>query len=153
MTPKAIQDLLDELEASRRSRKRAWENLQELRWVLKDGLYFRTASCSRLSSPWQKSRESQASRRIISRTSSPRPNKTKGDCLPFDRQLEFPNDSRQIVPAIQQRPEYPGRYLFYSTVVQSNVGLLIQTRRIDQPIQGLGVRPEGQRPTLAPLVT
>jgi hypothetical protein len=36
MTPKAIQDLLDELEASRASRKRAWEILQELRWVLKD---------------------------------------------------------------------------------------------------------------------
>jgi hypothetical protein len=28
--------LLDELEASRASRKRAWENLQEIRWVLKD---------------------------------------------------------------------------------------------------------------------
>jgi len=28
--------MLDELEASRASRKRAWENLQELRWVLKD---------------------------------------------------------------------------------------------------------------------
>ena len=27
---------LDELEASRASRKRAWENLQEIRWVLKD---------------------------------------------------------------------------------------------------------------------
>jgi hypothetical protein len=27
---------LDELEASRRSRRRAWENLQELRWILKD---------------------------------------------------------------------------------------------------------------------
>jgi hypothetical protein len=36
MTPKALQDLLDELEASRRSRKRAWENLAEIRWVLKD---------------------------------------------------------------------------------------------------------------------
>lgn len=36
MTPKAIQDLLDELEASRASRKRAWELLQEIRWVLKD---------------------------------------------------------------------------------------------------------------------
>jgi hypothetical protein len=35
-TPKAIQDLLDELEASRASRKRAWEILQEIRWVLKD---------------------------------------------------------------------------------------------------------------------
>ena len=29
-------DVLDELEASRASRKRAWENLQEIRWVLKD---------------------------------------------------------------------------------------------------------------------
>jgi soluble cytochrome b562 len=36
LTPKAIQDLLDEVEASRASRKRAWENLQEIRWVLKD---------------------------------------------------------------------------------------------------------------------
>jgi hypothetical protein len=36
LPPKAIQDLLDELEASRASRKRAWELLQELRWVLKD---------------------------------------------------------------------------------------------------------------------
>jgi hypothetical protein len=35
-TPKAIQDLLDELEASRASLKRAWEVLQEIRWVLKD---------------------------------------------------------------------------------------------------------------------
>jgi hypothetical protein len=35
-TPKAIQNLLDELEASRQSRKRAWEILQEIRWVLKD---------------------------------------------------------------------------------------------------------------------
>ena len=36
ITPKAIQDLFDELEASRASRKRAWELLQELRWVLYD---------------------------------------------------------------------------------------------------------------------
>ena len=36
MTPHALQELLDELEASRASRKRAWENLQEIRWVLKD---------------------------------------------------------------------------------------------------------------------
>src|SRR6266436_7421882 len=36
LTPKALQDLLDELEASRASRKRAWEVLQEIRWVLKD---------------------------------------------------------------------------------------------------------------------
>jgi hypothetical protein len=35
-TPKAIQDLLNELEASRASRKRAWEILQEIRYVLKD---------------------------------------------------------------------------------------------------------------------
>jgi hypothetical protein len=35
-TPKELQDLLDELEASRASRKRAWEILQEIRWVLKD---------------------------------------------------------------------------------------------------------------------
>jgi hypothetical protein len=36
MTPKELQDMLDELDASRASRKRAWENLQELRWVIKD---------------------------------------------------------------------------------------------------------------------
>jgi hypothetical protein len=36
MTPQELQKLLDELEASRSSRKRAWENLQELRWVLQD---------------------------------------------------------------------------------------------------------------------
>ena len=36
LTPKALQDRLDELEASRASRKRAWKNLQEIRWVLKD---------------------------------------------------------------------------------------------------------------------
>jgi len=36
ITPKAIQDLLDELEASRASRKRAWEVLQEIRGVLED---------------------------------------------------------------------------------------------------------------------
>jgi hypothetical protein len=35
LTPKALQDLLDELEASRRSRRRAWENLEEIRWVHK----------------------------------------------------------------------------------------------------------------------
>ena len=33
---KELQDLIDEFEASRRSRRRAWENLQEIRWVLKD---------------------------------------------------------------------------------------------------------------------
>ena len=36
LTPQAVQELLDEVEASRASRKRAWENLQEIRWVLKD---------------------------------------------------------------------------------------------------------------------
>jgi hypothetical protein len=36
ITPQELQKLLDELEASRASRKRAWENLQEIRWVLKD---------------------------------------------------------------------------------------------------------------------
>src|SRR5271166_1583670 len=35
LNPQEIQSMLDELEASRASRKRAWENLQELRWVLK----------------------------------------------------------------------------------------------------------------------
>jgi hypothetical protein len=36
MSPEEHQKMLDELEASRASRKRAWENLQEFRWVLKD---------------------------------------------------------------------------------------------------------------------
>jgi hypothetical protein len=36
LSPKELQDFLDELEASRASRKRAWEVLQEIRWVLKD---------------------------------------------------------------------------------------------------------------------
>jgi hypothetical protein len=36
MTPQALQELLAELEASRASRKRSWEILQEIRWVLKD---------------------------------------------------------------------------------------------------------------------
>jgi hypothetical protein len=36
MTPQELQNLLNELEASRASRRRAWENLQEIRWVLKD---------------------------------------------------------------------------------------------------------------------
>jgi len=36
MTPRELQDMLDELEASRASRKRAWENLAEIRWVIKD---------------------------------------------------------------------------------------------------------------------
>jgi predicted RecB family endonuclease len=36
ITPQDLQKLLDEREASRASRKRAWENLQEIRWVLKD---------------------------------------------------------------------------------------------------------------------
>ena len=36
MTPQDLQKLLDEREASRTSWKRAWENLQEIRWVLKE---------------------------------------------------------------------------------------------------------------------
>jgi len=36
MTPQELQKVLDELKASRSSRKRAWEILQELRWVLQD---------------------------------------------------------------------------------------------------------------------
>jgi hypothetical protein len=36
ITPQAIRQLLDEVEASRASRKRAWGNLQEIRWILKD---------------------------------------------------------------------------------------------------------------------
>jgi hypothetical protein len=38
MTPLELQNLLEELEASRASRRRAWENLQEFRWVLKDSV-------------------------------------------------------------------------------------------------------------------
>jgi hypothetical protein len=33
MSPQDLQKLLDEREASRASRRRAWENLQEIRWV------------------------------------------------------------------------------------------------------------------------
>jgi hypothetical protein len=36
MTPQELEKLLDEVEASRASRRRAWENLQEMRWVLKE---------------------------------------------------------------------------------------------------------------------
>jgi hypothetical protein len=36
ITPKAIQDLLDELEASRQARRRAWDVLHDLRAVLTD---------------------------------------------------------------------------------------------------------------------
>jgi hypothetical protein len=36
LSPKELQDLLDELEPSRASRKRARAILQEIRWVLKD---------------------------------------------------------------------------------------------------------------------
>jgi hypothetical protein len=36
VTPQELQKVLDELEASRSSRKRAWESLQEIRWVLQD---------------------------------------------------------------------------------------------------------------------
>jgi hypothetical protein len=36
ITPKAIQDLLDELEASKQSRLRAWKALQRLRSVLSE---------------------------------------------------------------------------------------------------------------------
>ena len=36
ITPQDLQKLLDEREASRASWKRARENLQEIRWVLKD---------------------------------------------------------------------------------------------------------------------
>ena len=36
ITPKAIQDLLDELEASKQSRLRAWNALQRLRSVLSE---------------------------------------------------------------------------------------------------------------------
>ncbi len=40
MTPQELQELLDELEASRASRRRAWENLQEIRWAVKDTVGF-----------------------------------------------------------------------------------------------------------------
>ena len=36
LNPEDLQRMLDELEASRASRKRAWENLQEIRYVLSD---------------------------------------------------------------------------------------------------------------------
>jgi hypothetical protein len=36
ITPEPLQKLLDERDASRTSQKRAWENLQKIRWVLKD---------------------------------------------------------------------------------------------------------------------
>jgi hypothetical protein len=36
VTPQELQDVLDELEASRASRKRAWENLAEIRWMITD---------------------------------------------------------------------------------------------------------------------
>src|SRR5271154_2972462 len=36
MNPQELQKVLEELDASRSSRKRAWEILQELRWVLED---------------------------------------------------------------------------------------------------------------------
>jgi hypothetical protein len=36
ITPKAIQDLLDELESSKQSRLRAWNVLQRLRLILSD---------------------------------------------------------------------------------------------------------------------
>jgi hypothetical protein len=36
LNPEDLQRLLDELKASRASRKRAWENLQEIRFVLND---------------------------------------------------------------------------------------------------------------------
>jgi hypothetical protein len=37
ITPKAIQELLDELEASKQSRLRAWKALQRLRSILSEG--------------------------------------------------------------------------------------------------------------------
>jgi hypothetical protein len=36
MMPQELQNLLNELEASRASRRRAWENLREMRWVLNE---------------------------------------------------------------------------------------------------------------------
>ena len=36
ITPQDLQKLLDEREASRASRKRAWENPQEIRWIFKE---------------------------------------------------------------------------------------------------------------------
>jgi hypothetical protein len=36
ITPQQLQNLLDELEASRSSRRHAWQILQEIRFVLKD---------------------------------------------------------------------------------------------------------------------
>jgi hypothetical protein len=36
MTPQELQEMLEELTASRQAWRRAWENLQEIRWVIKD---------------------------------------------------------------------------------------------------------------------
>lgn len=36
LDPQELQNILDELERSRASRRRAWQNLQEIRWVLKE---------------------------------------------------------------------------------------------------------------------
>ena len=36
ITPQAVQKFLDEVEKSKASRKRAWDNLQEIRWALND---------------------------------------------------------------------------------------------------------------------
>jgi hypothetical protein len=36
MTPQELQNLMDELVVSKTSKRRAWENLQEIRWVVKD---------------------------------------------------------------------------------------------------------------------
>lgn len=44
MTPQELQEMLDELQASRSSRRRAWENLREIRWVLKDTIDSRGAT-------------------------------------------------------------------------------------------------------------
>jgi hypothetical protein len=36
ITPQAVQELLNELQAPRASRQRAWDNLQKIRWLPKD---------------------------------------------------------------------------------------------------------------------
>jgi hypothetical protein len=34
MTPRELQEMPEELTASRQSRKRGWENLQEIGWII-----------------------------------------------------------------------------------------------------------------------
>jgi hypothetical protein len=58
MNPQELQNLLDELEASRSPRKRAWDNLQEIRWVLKDAARIADTVCA-----WRRVKALAAKRR------------------------------------------------------------------------------------------